>query len=75
MSTKILAYSSAITSFVQGAKWIIFVMRSIKTAMAIKPFDSGKSVTRSIVNYAHFRIGISKDWSRPALVLLSDLTS
>ena len=73
--TKILAYSSAVTSFVQGAKWTVFVMRSTKTAMAVKPFDSGKSVSRSVVTYAHFRVGISKGWSRPALVLLSDLTS
>ena len=75
VSTKILAYSGAVTFFVQGAKWTIFVMRSTKTAMAVKPFDYGKSVTKCVVTCTHFRVGISKGWSKPALVLLSDLTS
>ena len=75
VSTKILAYSSAVISFVQGAKWTIFVMRSTKTTMAVKPFDSSKSVTKSVVTCVHFYVGISKGWSRPTLVVLSDLTS
>ena len=72
---EILAYFGVVTSFMRGAKWTIFVIRSTKTAIAVKPFDFGKSVTRSIVTCAHFLVGSSKGYNRPAFTLLFDLTS
>ena len=74
VSTKILAYSSAVTSFVQGVKWTIFVIRSMKNMIAIKPLDSGKFVTKSVVTCAHFLVGVSRGCRRLALTLLSGST-
>ena len=62
----------AMTSFLHLARCTILVNLSTKTTMAVNPFDSSKSVTRSVVTYANFLQGISRGFSNLAFALLSD---
>ena len=62
----------AVTSLLHLARCTILVNLSMKTTMAVNPFDSGKSGTRSIVTSAHFLEGISRGVNNPAFALLSD---
>ena len=70
-STKIWAYSMVVTSFLHLMRCTIFVNLFIKAIMAVNPFDSSKSVMRSMVTSAHFHEGISSGCSNPAFALLS----
>ena len=45
----------------------------MKTAIAIKQLDFGEPVTKSIVTYADFLVGIFNGCNRLAIALLSDL--
>ena len=72
LSTKIWAYSMAVTSFFHRARCTILVNLSTKTTMAVKPFDFGKSVMRSVVTWADFLEGISRGFSNLVFALLSD---
>ena len=61
-----------VTSFLYPTRYTIFVNLSTKTIMTVNPFDSSKSVTRSVVTCAHCLQGISRGRNNPAFALVSD---
>ena len=72
---KVLARSAAIFAFsYSGMKWAIFENRSIITHSSVQPFDTGKSVMKSMSIDCHGAYGNSMDDRRPYCLWRRDLS-